>query len=286
LGREIDQINLKHTWRIFREAFLLPPRGALGQETGLLQGPRSEHPLHSLRSGGFARMRHSSVKSSDNATALRQESRDAPFWLWRVYRRDIPILLRHNLMPMAIVVVAQVVAFVIGWSYAGAYPLPSGVVDLQVPDEAFESLPNVGFLPGFTVTGIMFHNLRALVLEAVAGFFSFGTIAIVLLMMPLMIIGFFTGQVPAMGAAPGLFLATFILPHGIVELPAAIVATTMALRLGVVVISPPAGKTVTEGVLGALADFLKVFLFLVIPLLVVAAMLEVWLTPWIVTRVW
>ena len=125
-----------------------------------------------------------------------------------------------------------------------------------------------------------------LLLAALLGLFSFGTIAIVLLMIPLAIIGFFAGEMPMMGASPWLFLATFILPHGIVELPAAIIATAMALRLGAVVISPPKGMTVTEGVLMALADFLKVFLFLVLPMLVVAAALEVWVTPWIVIQVW
>ena len=89
-----------------------------------------------------------------------------------------------------------------------------------------------------------------------------------------------------MGASPWLFLGTFILPHGIVELPAAFIATGLALRLGASVISRPAGMTLTQGVLLALADFLKVFVCLVTPLLALAAMLEVWLTPWIVTRVW
>jgi uncharacterized membrane protein SpoIIM required for sporulation len=89
-----------------------------------------------------------------------------------------------------------------------------------------------------------------------------------------------------MGANPWLFLATFILPHGIVELPAAIIATGMAVRLGAVIVSPPSGMTVTQGVLLALADFLKILVFLVLPMLIVAAMLEVWLTTWIVVQVW
>jgi uncharacterized membrane protein SpoIIM required for sporulation len=144
----------------------------------------------------------------------------------------------------------------------------------------------VGFLPSFDVGSILFHNVRVLLLGAVTGLFSFGTVALVLLMIPLAIIGFIAGQVPLMGASPILFVATFILPHGIVEMPAAIIATGMALRLGAAVISRPSGLSLTEGVLLALADLIKVFVFLVLPLLGVAAMLEVWLTPWIVTRVW
>ena len=91
---------------------------------------------------------------------------------------------------------------------------------------------------------------------------------------------------PQMDASPWLFLATFVLPHGIVELPAAIISAALALRLGATLVSPPSGLTLTEGVLRALADLVKVFVFLIVPLLGIASALEVWLTPWIVTAVW
>jgi len=212
--------------------------------------------------------------------------RDRPFSLRRVYRHDLPLILRRNLVPIAVAAMAQVVAFVVGWGYALKFPLPPGLVDLDVPQDAFKDVPDVGFLPGFNVWGIMSHNLRVLALEALLGLFSFGTIALVLLMIPIAIIGVFAGEMPSMGANSWLFLATFILPHGVVELPAAIVATGMALRLGAAVIAPPPGMTLSHGVLLAVADFIKVLLFLVLPLLVVAAMLEVWVTPWIVVQVW
>jgi uncharacterized membrane protein SpoIIM required for sporulation len=89
-----------------------------------------------------------------------------------------------------------------------------------------------------------------------------------------------------MGANPLLFLATFILPHGIVEMPAAIIATGLALRLGAAVISPPPGMTLSQGILMTLSDFVKMMIFVVLPMLIVAAMLEVWLTPWLVVQVW
>lgn len=209
-----------------------------------------------------------------------------PFSIRRVYEHDIPSILRQNLLSIVAVVLTQAGAFLCGWLLSQQYPLPSGFISLEVPENAFEEIPNVGFLPSFNVASILFHNLRVLVLEASLGLFSFGTMAVVLLMVPQAIIGFFAGQVPMMGASPWVFLATFILPHGIVELPAAIIATAMALRLGATVISPPSGMPLAQGILLSLADFLKVFVFLVIPLLGIAAMLEVWLTPWIVTRVW
>jgi uncharacterized membrane protein SpoIIM required for sporulation/ABC-type transport system involved in multi-copper enzyme maturation permease subunit len=208
------------------------------------------------------------------------------FSLRRVYTVDLPVILRQNLKPINLVILTQVAAFVVGWFYATLYSLPEGLITLRVADDAFENIPDVGFLPSFSVGGILMHNLRVLALESLLGLFSLGTIAIVLLMIPQAIIGFFAGQAPAMAADPWLLVGTFILPHGVVEMPAAIVATAMAFRLGAVVISPPPGMSVSQAVIVALADLLKVFVFLVLPLLVLAALLEVWVTPWVITQVW
>jgi len=56
--------------------------------------------------------------------------------------------------------------------------------------------------------------------------------------------------------------------------------------MGASVVSPPKGLTVGEGLLLTLADFLKVFLFLVLPSLLIAAVLEIWVTPQIVLAVY
>jgi uncharacterized membrane protein SpoIIM required for sporulation len=72
------------------------------------------------------------------------------------------------------------------------------------------------------------------------------------------------------------------LPHGIIELPAAIIGTAFALRIGAALVSPPKGLDVGQGLLLVLADFFKIFIFLVIPLLLVAAFIEANLTPQIV----
>jgi uncharacterized membrane protein SpoIIM required for sporulation/ABC-type transport system involved in multi-copper enzyme maturation permease subunit len=209
-----------------------------------------------------------------------------PFGLRRVYGQDIPYILKQNRVPILLVTFALAVALGVGWAYARAYALPQGLIQLNVPADAFRNLPNVGFLPTLNVGGIWWHNVRSLLLGAALGMVTLGTLPLIFLLIPLAIIGFFCGQMPQIDASPWLFLLTFVLPHGIVELPAAIIATGLAIRLGATVVSPPSGVTVSEGVLRALADLVKVFVFLIMPLLVIASMLEVWLTPWIVTQVW
>jgi uncharacterized membrane protein SpoIIM required for sporulation len=136
------------------------------------------------------------------------------------------------------------------------------------------------------VSGVFFNNLRSLALAGLLALFSFGVLSVVLLMTPLAIVGFFAAQLGALGYSPLVFVGTFILPHGIIELPAAIIATAFALRIGAALVSPPAGLDVGQGLLLVLADFLKVFLLLVVPLLLIAALIEVHITPQVVLAVY
>ena len=205
------------------------------------------------------------------------------FDLLRIYRHDIPLLIRMHRLPMTVVCVALAAAVLMGALYAGDYPLPAGVLRLDsLPQNTFEQIPEVGFLPQFSVSGVFFNNLRSLALAGVLAVFSFGVLALVMLMAPLALVGFFAGQVAIVGYSPLAFVAAFILPHGVVELPAAVIATAFALRIGAALVSPPAGLDVGQGFLLVLADFLKVFLFVVVPLLLIAAALEVHVTPQVV----
>jgi uncharacterized membrane protein SpoIIM required for sporulation len=83
-----------------------------------------------------------------------------------------------------------------------------------------------------------------------------------------------------------VFLGAFVLPHGILEMPAAILATALALRLGAAVVSPPPKMTMGQGWLWALADFIKAFALIVLPLLALAAFVEANITPEIVVAVY
>jgi len=207
--------------------------------------------------------------------------------LVRMYRHDIPTLIAAHWLPILVVCLTLAAAVGAGAIYAADYPLPAGTLQLEsLPRDAFEDLPQVGFLPRFTVSGVFFNNLRSLALAGILALFSFGVLAVVLLMAPLAIVGFFAAQLGALGYSPLVFVGTFILPHGIVELPAAIIATAFALRIGAALVSPPAGLDVGQGLLLVVADFLKIFLLLVIPLLLIAALIEVHITPQVVLAVY
>jgi uncharacterized membrane protein SpoIIM required for sporulation len=167
------------------------------------------------------------------------------------------------------------------------FPLPQGTLTLEeLSSQDFEALSNVSLLPSLTTWGILSHNIQALLLAALAAVVSLGVLAVLMLMLPIGIVAFLAGEMAWLGYNPLAFLAAFILPHGVMEIPAAIIATAFALRIGASITAPREGLTVGEGLLAAAADFFKVFIFLVVPLLLVAAFVEANITPQIVLWVY
>jgi uncharacterized membrane protein SpoIIM required for sporulation/ABC-type transport system involved in multi-copper enzyme maturation permease subunit len=247
LGREIDQLDVPYLWRTFWR-----------------------HMRWRSWTFGF-------------------EREQLPPWLrWvgaigGLYRYHIPSILRRSWLAIVTVVIGLGLSAWLGFGFAARYPLPAQVLQLDnVSPEMFTELPAVDWLPTFSVWGVLANNVRALVGATLLAVFSFGTLAIALLMAPMAIIFFFVLQAAQAGYNPLLFFSAFVLPHGVLELPAAIIATGLAVRLGATFISPPEGMTVGEGWLRALAEFVAVFVALVMPLLALAAAVEVHVTPAVV----
>ncbi len=204
-------------------------------------------------------------------------------FIWRVYRHDLPYLLRSQWAPIMVVVVVLVGGMAVGWGYAQQYPLPQNAFELRdLNQETFYHTPSLDFLPRIRTLSIFANNVRALLLAALLALFSFGALALLLIMVPMVVVGFLAAEASILGYNPLLFLCAFILPHGLIELPVAAIATAFALRIGASLVSPPAGMTVGESLLLTIADFFKVYFFLVVPLLLIAAFLEANLTPQVV----
>ena len=54
------------------------------------------------------------------------------------------------------------------------------------------------------------------------------------------------------------------------------------MRIGARLMAPPEHLTVGEGLLAGLVDFAKIMLFVVIPMLVLSALIEVYITPQVI----
>ncbi|TAH54167.1 MAG: hypothetical protein EYC68_00135 [Chloroflexota bacterium] len=203
------------------------------------------------------------------------------FSLRALYFSDLPRILSTNRLPILLTAAVLCVAFVAGWLYAAQFPMPPSLLQPLRVQQDFASnaaAGNMTFLPQINTPAIFMHNVRTLILSAILGIVSFGVLALLLLMVPVGIVGFLAAELASAGTNPLLFLTAFILPHGIFELPAATLATAFALRAGTSIISGTR-RGERGGFINALADWAKVFLFIVLPLLLIAAFVEANITP-------
>ena len=202
------------------------------------------------------------------------------FSLVRMYRQHIPAALRRSRGAIGATGVALAATLIVAWLLAGQYPVPPDLIDLNhLHAEAFQTTTMTSLLPPLVWHAIWWNNIRSLLVAGLLATFTFGSLAIVLLMAPVAIIAFVAGLVGLSGFNPWIFLGAFVLPHGIIELPAAIIATAAAIRLGATLVYRRPNLTVGESWLLAIVDFVKLFVFVVTPMLLVAALLEVYLTP-------
>jgi len=126
---------------------------------------------------------------------------------------------------------------------------------------------------------ILRTNLSAMALATALGMFSFGVAAVILLMAPVAIVGYLAGSLALAGQNAPLYILGLVVPHGTLEVPAALLAGAAVIRLGLAGVSLPRGTSLGEAWLTSLAEWARVFVGLVVPLLIAAALLEVFVTP-------
>ena len=151
--------------------------------------------------------------------------------------------------------------------------------------ESVRELPALSNLENSISAPFLFmNNSRAVVLIFFAGLFSFGVLGIILYMINIGLIGgvFAVLQLLSLNLPniqPGKIFMAGVLPHGIFEIPALMIGSAAMLYVGVVIVTPQTGKSMGEVILELLADWTKIFLGVVVPLLVVAAIIEAYVTP-------
>jgi stage II sporulation protein M len=111
------------------------------------------------------------------------------------------------------------------------------------------------------------------------GLISFGTLGLAIFMGNLALVGGLLGGADLIGFSPGLLFSVGVLPHGLFEITAFVLATAAMLRLGAVLVTPNTEKSLGETFLLSVADWTKVFIGITVPLLAFAAVIEIYVTP-------
>lgn len=183
-------------------------------------------------------------------------------------------------IPMLFTAVILFIGFFLGYEQAKTFRLPAEIFQAAAFDQDWmEILREFGMLTPSGVVWILWANVRALLLATLFGVFTFGVLAEILLMAPLAITGYFAGSLALAGQGALQYIVALVLPHAIFEIPAAILAGAAILQLGMAAISLPKGSSLGEGWVSSLAEWARISVGFVLPLLVAAAVVEVFITP-------
>lgn len=206
--------------------------------------------------------------------------RHTQFSMARFYRHELPALLREYRLPIAVALVAAL-AGALGGSYVGS------TYRVRLLDNY---LANIGGAPDPGLGLALFvaaNNIRVALLSNVFSLFVFGAFAFLVPAVAFAQISFVAGALAERGGSwlalggdsPLQFLLGYVLPHGIIELPTAILSAALGLRIGASLMAPPKGFTVGQNILWALAQWAKVWVFVLIPLFVLGGLIEGLISP-------
>ncbi len=126
---------------------------------------------------------------------------------------------------------------------------------------------------------VFLHNIQAVLVMLFFGLLSFGVLGELAFAINIGVIGALFALLESLGLpATTLFLAG-VLPHGIFEIPAIIFSSAGILYFGATMVTPNPSKTMGEVFIRAISDWFKIGVGIVLPLLFIAALIEVYITP-------
>jgi stage II sporulation protein M len=161
---------------------------------------------------------------------------------------------------------AIVLIFLI-FAFIGAFvPAPEPVVE-KIKEFVSEILEKTeGMSQNELIGFIFFNNFQSSLTSMIFGVF-FGILPLISTIMN----GYLVGYIASIGVNAGGFLILWrLLPHGIFELPAIFISLGLGLKLGTFILQ----KEKMESLKNYSINSLKVFLLIVLPLLIIAAIIE------------
>lgn len=248
------------------------------QRTAIFSRSREEMSLRRMWSV-FRRFFNEYQPAGSPLTAYR----GLPFSPTRFYRHEFPALLKELRLPLLVSLLAAVGGSVFGLTLARTLVLPP--VEQALATLAFGPAPSL-----FLVLFIFANNLRVSILSNLLAPVSLGVFPFLVPATVFAQIGYVCGRlfINSGGSLsdPLLFVSAYLLPHGIIELPTFMVSAALGLRMGAALLSTQGDFSVGENLLWAAAQATKVWLLLIAPLVLVAAIIEGLVTPLVIRLVY
>lgn len=186
------------------------------------------------------------------------------------------------LVVIGVFILAAVVGFVLGGN-------PGWQLNLPPPSEAnydnvagnLEAVSSSFFGEGNLVWNIFWQNTRVLLAATALAMFTFGVGALVLTPLTFGVLGYLVSQLTLVGYGLA-FIAPALLTHGWLEIPIIVIAAGAALHLGSAITRPAKGRTLGQAWTSAFGTVAKLWVGVILPGLLIAAIIEAYITPAVV----
>jgi uncharacterized membrane protein SpoIIM required for sporulation/ABC-type transport system involved in multi-copper enzyme maturation permease subunit len=219
---------------------------------------------------------------------FRQQFSGGAHSLWEWYGQEIPRTLQRMLIPIGWMVALLAGATALGVMQVKNLGISPNVLGLDrlklINTQLLNQFRQYGFFNTSNALSIWWHNLRATAIAAILGVFTLGVAGTLVLMLPMVIIGFVSGATSLTGFSLPVVVAAFTLPHGLLEIPALVLSGAAILQVGASLVTPNHKQSISEALMSSMADWAKITLALVIPLFLGAAFLEVFVSPQLMVK--
>ena len=201
------------------------------------------------------------------------------------YRQTLRIVPQLKL-PVLTLLVALLGAAGFGIYLGFEYKLPPEYQDQLSGDNLLANLSALQVFVGALPVFILIQNIRVILLQMVLGVITLGVVCILIFILPWILISYVATQFYIIGENPFTFLLATVVPHAIIELPALLLIAGAALRWDTVTIARPPNVALGEVFLQRMAEYGRILIGLGLPLLVIAALVESFITPQVVAWIY
>lgn len=195
-------------------------------------------------------------------------------------RVEIPKTLKEYHLGMVFMILLLVGAWLTGMGLADVYEIPAEWVDLEQMQLGLDNrFGDYELLSTSSILTLWYHNLRAVLIGTILSIFTFGVLGALVLVFPFAFLGYFAVPLNLVGIPVWKYFTIFVLPHGMFEIPALLIIGAGILKMSAGLVTPRKGESIGFGLLRSFADWAKIMVGVAAPLLLMAAVMEVLVTP-------
>jgi uncharacterized membrane protein SpoIIM required for sporulation len=200
-------------------------------------------------------------------------------WIW--YKETAQTLFRQRYSILIVIIIGIIsVGFTFQYVVGNLPSLMGSTNQVKLSEVMTELAQKFLFkVPQLSFGYIFLNNVRALFVSLILGIFTLSVGGILVYLINLGLVGGVLGLSNALGLSPLMVFSLGVLPHGLFEITALVISSAAILHMGVMLVTPEPNRTMSQVLVESLASWFRIMTGFGIPLLVIAALVETYITP-------